>query len=344
MSAFRFLKDKWFYISLIIMVIVVVGTFLLTFKSLDGFTCHGKEFLVPDFVGMDYDETVDRYQNVFTFILLDSIYVKDFPEGAVYQQNPAPGSKVKMGRNIYVIRSSIAPEVVPMPNLRNLSLRQALVTLNAVGLKVDKLDYVEYFARNAVIEQKIKNSVIEPKENVEKGTAITLVMGLGNGIKTTNIPDVVGANIEDVRYLLNRASLNVGAEIFVDSDDKENLFVTRMEPEYSPDASVPLGSMVNVWYRSNKNFDFEWYKQERYRRDSIVERMRIKKMREDRIKYVTDSFNYILRHRSFSYDPKMRAKDMKMKYDKNALFNDDFDFENVSNTDYSIDTNFFYDE
>ena len=344
MSAFRFLKDKWFYISLIIMVIVVIGTFLLTFKSLDGFTRHGKEFLLPDFVGMDYDETVDRYKNVFTFILLDSIYVKDFPEGAIYQQNPASGSKVKKGRNVYIIRSSIAPEVVPMPNLRNLSLRQALVTLNAVGLKVDKLDYVEYFARNAVIEQKIKNSVIEPKEDVEKGTAITLVMGLGNGIKTTNIPDVVGVNIEDVRYLLNRASLNVGAEIFVDSDDKENLFVTRMEPEYSPEALVPLGSMVNVWYRSIKNFDFEWYKQERHRRDSIVERMRLKKMREDKIKYVTDSFNYILRHRSFSYDPKMRAKDMKMKYDKNALFNDDFDFENVSNTDYSIDTNFFYDE
>lgn len=342
------MKDKWFYISLIIMVLVVVGVFEYTFKRLNTFTRHGDEFDVPNFIGMNYAETVEQYQDDFTFLLLDSIYVKDFPEGAVYQQNPAPGAKVKKGRNIYVIRTSIAPEIVKMPNLRNLSLRQAMVSLNIAGLKVDKLEFVDYFARNAVIEQKIKDEVIEPQDDVVKGTAITLVVGLGNGSKTTNLPDLIGVSIKDVKTHINNASLNIGTEIFIDNDDTENLYVSRMEPVYSIETKVPLGSLVNVWYKSIQNFDFEWYKHEKIRRDSIVEVMRRKKMTGDTIQYVIDSFNFILSHRTFSYDSLQRIIDKNLMFrelidnNKDEFTLDSLDF--IDDYDYEIDTNFFYDE
>ena len=348
MKAFRFLKDKWFYISLIIMVLVVVGVFEYTFKRLNTFTRHGDEFDVPNFIGMNYAETVEQYQDDFTFLLLDSIYVKDFPEGAVYQQNPAPGAKVKKGRNIYVIRTSIAPEIVKMPNLRNLSLRQAMVSLNIAGLKVDKLEFVDYFARNAVIEQKIKDEVIEPQDDVVKGTAITLVVGLGDGSKTTNLPDLIGVSIKDVKTQINNASLNIGTEIFIDNDETENLYVSRMEPVYSIETKVPLGSLVNVWYKSIQNFDFEWYKHEKIRRDSIVEVMRRKKMTADTIQYVIDSFNFILSHRTFSYDSLQRIIDKNLMFrelidnNKDEFTLDSLDF--IDDYDYEIDTNFFYDE
>ena len=281
-------------------------------------------------------------------LLLDSIYVKDFPEGAVYQQNPAAGSKVKKGRNVYVIRTSIAPEIVLMPNLRNLSLRQAMVSLNAVGLKVDKLEFIDYFARNAVVEQKIKGEVVTPKQEVVKGTAVTLVVGYGNGEKKTNLPDLVGVRLEDVKNQINNASLNIGTEIFIDDDDPKNLYVIRMEPEYSIDKKVPLGSLVNVWYKSIDNFDFAWYKYEKFRRDSMVESWRVRKLSTDTINYVIDSFNYILKNRKFSYDSVQRALDMQLIFRKiepkpvaieEVIEVDDWNFD-----DYEIDTNFFYDE
>lgn len=348
MKAFRFLKDKWFYISLIIMLLVVVVTFEFTFNRLDRFTRHGEEIVVPDLTGMNYEEVVENYSDEYTFQLLDSIYVKDFPEGAVYQQNPAPGSKVKRGRNVYVIRTSIAPEIVLMPNLRNLSLRQAMVSLNAVGLKVDKLEFIDYFARNAVVEQKIKGEVVAPKQEVVKGTAITLVVGYGNGEKKTNLPDLVGVKLEDVKNQINNASLNIGTEIFIDNDDPKNLYVIRMEPEYSIDKKVPLGSLVNVWYKSIENFDFAWYKYEKFRRDSMVESWRVRKLSTDTINYVIDSFNFILKNRKFSYDSVQRALDMQLIFRKiepkpvvveEVIELNDWDFD-----DYEIDTNFFYDE
>ena len=350
MKLFRFLKDKWFYISLIIMLLIIIGVLEYTFSSLDKFTRHGEEFEVPNMVGMSYDEAVEKYQDEFSFILLDSIYVKDFPEGAVYQQNPASGAKVKQGRNIYIIRTTVAPEIIEMPNLRNLSLRQALVRLNMAGLKVDKLEYVDYFARNAVVEQKIKNKVIEPKEDVVKGSAITLVVGLGNGTQNTNIPDLIGTQLQDVKGVINNASLNIGTEIFIDNDVAENLYVIRMEPEYSAETMVPLGSTINVWYKSIKNFDFNWYKYEKFRRDSMAEVWRVRKFNADTIKYLVDSFNYILKNRKFSYDSIQRLRDMEMMFlDWEAIravridtILDDLEF--LLDDDYEIDTSFFYDE
>lgn len=343
-KAFRFLRDKWFYISLIIMLLLVVGALFFTFKKLDKFTRHGEEFPVPDLVGMNYDEALEVYKDELTFILLDSIYVKDFPEGAVYQQDPAAGQNVKKGRNVYIIRTNIAPEIVKMPNLRNLSLRQAMVSLNMVGLKVDQLEFVDYFARNAVIEQKIKDNVIEPNDDVVKGSAVTLVVGLGNGSRTTNLPDLVGVSIEEAKEKINMASLNIGMEIYIDNDEFDDLYVSRMDPEYSLETMVPLGSTVNVWYRSIKNFDFDWYKYEKFRRDSIAEIWRVKKYSADTIKYLIDSFNYILKNRTFSYDPAQRALDMQMRYQRSEPEELIFDFNDIENVDYEIDTTYFYDE
>ena len=345
MKAFRFLKDKWFYISIAVMILMLGAALEITFKSLNRFTRHGEELLVPDMVGMNYDEAVEQYHDTFTFILLDSIYIKDFPEGAVYQQNPAPGSKVKQGRNMYILRTTIAPEIVVMPNLRNLSLRQAMVSLNAVGLKVEKLEFVDYFARNAVVEQKFKGDVIEPKTDVVKGSAITLVVGLGKGDRNTNLPDIVGVSVDAAKTILNNASLNIGAEVFVDTDDDEFLFVSKTDPDYSFDKMVPLGSVVNVWYRSSKNFDFEWYRHEKFRRDSIVEVMRLKRFKQDTINYVIDSFNFILKYRSFSYDSAARIEDMNMRYDKTLRYDVlELDSLDYFNYDYEFDTTFFYDE
>ena len=348
MKSFRCLKDKWFYISLIIMVLVVVGVFLFTFNRLDKFTRHGEEFPVPNMIGMTYDEAFNQYNSDFTFILLDSIYVKDFPEGAVYQQNPAAGQMVKKGRNLYIIRTTIAPEIVQMPNLRNLSLRQAMVSLSAVGLKVDKLEFVDYFARNAVIEQKFKGEVINPKDDVVKGSAITLVVGLGNGAQTTNLPDLIGAKMENVKSLINNASLNIGTEVLVDDDAADNLYVSRMEPDYSSTTMVPLGSTVNVWYKSIQSFDFQWYKYEKFRRDSMVEAWRLRKFDADTIQYLIDSFNYILKNRSFSYDSLKRVADKRMRYQKPQIIVDEDDatgdFYFWDDIDYEIDTTLFYDE
>lgn len=314
MKFFGFLRDKAFYIHLIIIILAVVGIFELAFGVLDKFTRHGEEYGVPNFIGMDYREMEQRYGEDYTFILMDTVYVKDFPEGAVYQQDPKPDSKVKKGRNIYYVRTCISPEMVKMPNLRNLSLRQAMVTLNSNGLVVDKLVFVDYFARNAVVNQYIDDEVIEPDVMVQKGTAVTLEVGYGTGERLTNIPDLVGMSKSQVLSALHNASLNLGNEINVDNAPDSLMRVSAMEPSYNKDVYLELGSSVNVYYRSENVFDFASYLGERAKKDSMVNAMERNKAPVFEIQMVIDSFNFILTNRRFSFDSIERAQDMELEF------------------------------
>ena len=199
MKAFNFLTKRAFYIHLLIAIALVIIIIEVVFFSLRSYTRHGDEIIVPDFVGLNCDSVLEVYADDFNFILLDSVYSKSLPEGSVYQQDPMPDSKVKKGRNLYYVKVSEAPEMVVMPNLRNLSLRQAIVTLRANGLKVDELEYVDHFAKNAVVDQMFDGDTIQPGEQLTKGSAVRLIVGYGRDDKKTHLPNLLTVKRENVK-------------------------------------------------------------------------------------------------------------------------------------------------
>ncbi len=136
MGKLSFLKQKKFYINLLLIVALSFVLLWLTIKMLNIYTRHGKVYEMPDFSGMTTPEVERAYGKDYNFILIDSIYSKTQAPGTIVQQDPLPGSKVKHGRNVYYIIVAIEPERTNMPNLNNLSLRQALVLLESSGLEV----------------------------------------------------------------------------------------------------------------------------------------------------------------------------------------------------------------
>ena len=327
MKAFNFLTQRAFYINMLIIIALIIIIIEAVFVSLDSYTRHGDEIVVPDFVGQNCDSILEQYADVFHFVMLDSIYAKNLPEGSFFQQDPLPNSNVKKGRNLYYIKVSEAPEKVSMPNLRNLSLRQAMVLLKSNGLKVSELEYVDHFAKNAVVEQKFNGEIIEPGNEIVKGSAVKLLVGYGRDDKKTHLPNLLTVKKDNVKNLLHEASLNIGKEIFMDfEEDESKLKVYKMEPAYDIQTLITLGSTVDVWYRSENQFDFYSYGRELFKKDSILSVMKKKKLSDDTIKYVTDSFDYIITHRLFKYDSISR------EYDKNIVLEKDF-FEYIHRDD-----------
>lgn len=256
MGHFEFLKQKKFYIHLLIIILLSFILMWLAFKSLNGYTRHDKVYTMPDFVGQNYLEVQEEYDRDFHFILIDSIYPKGQEPGSIIQQDPLPGSKVKRGRNVYYIIVATTPEKTEMPNLKNLSLRQALGLLEANGLEVDKLIYEDFFAKNAVIEQLYQGQVIEPGTEIVKGSKVSLRVGIGQDKKKIEIPNLLGRPAAEVKRLLNVAGLNLGTENYDDSDSLQYMKVSRMQPGPSS-GLVEAGTFVNIWYRSSKKFDFD---------------------------------------------------------------------------------------
>ena len=318
MKAFNFLTKRAFYINLLIIIALVVIIIEVAFFSLKGYTRHAEEIVVPDFVGLNCDSVLEVYKDDFHFILLDSVYTQKLPEGSIFQQNPLPNSNVKKGRNLYYVKVSEAPEKVVMPNLRNLSLRQAMVLLRNNGLSVSDLEFVEHFAKNAVVDQKFEGDVIEPGTELIKGSKIRLVVGYGDDDKKTHLPNLMTAKESDVKRMIHEASLNMGKEIYMDTDADDRYRVFKMNPVYDIESLVTLGSTVDVWYRSESQFDFDSYGRELFKKDSVLAVMKKKKFAEDTIKYVTDSFDYILTHRRFKFDS------LSKEYDKNLVFERDY--------------------
>jgi beta-lactam-binding protein with PASTA domain len=270
MGFFYFLGRKKFYLHFLIAIVFAIVLLWAVLMSLDKFTRHGDVYIVPDFKGKTVPELLsNKYGDFFDLQVIDSIYDKHNEKGTVIMQNPLPGAIVKQGRNVYLTIVAEAPENVLMPNLKNLSLRQALVTLEAHDLPVGQLEYVDYFARNAVVDQMVNGEPVEPDTEIAKGTVIDLEVGKGRVEAKVPLPLLIAMKPEQVKRALHFASLNLGREYYLDDKNPEHARVYKTRPEALTKDMLSLGQKVHVWYRSDEQFDFESYL-EQFKQDTVA--------------------------------------------------------------------------
>ena len=269
MGRFSFLKEKKFYLNLLLIVILSGVLLWLTFRLLDRYTRHGNVYIMPDFVGQDFQQVKHDNSKDFNFILIDSVYPKGQQPGSIYQQDPLPGSKIKKGRNVYAIIVAVTPEKTVMPNLKGISLREAIGRLESSGLDVDHLEYVTYSYKNNVIDQYYLGQPIEKGTELVKGSKITLHVGIGDDKSYIKVPNLIGKSAEEVKRLLNLAGLNLGKEEREDNDSIQYMCVRRMTPGPSSGAVKP-GTYVDVCYHSSRTLDFKKEMKELLHEDSLA--------------------------------------------------------------------------
>lgn len=269
MGYFHFLREKKFYINLLIILLTCGALLWLTFRLLDKYTRHDEVYTMPDFVGQDFQEVKHEYSKDFNFILIDSVYPKGQQPGSIFQQDPLPGSKIKKGRNVYAIIVAVTPEKTLMPNLKNISLREAIGRLDSNGLEVDHLDYVPYSYKNNVIQQFYQNQPIEEGTELVKGSKIVLQVGIGDNKDKVKVPNLIGKPAMEAKRILNLTGLNLGKETWEDRDSTQYMCVRRMSPGPSS-GSVEAGTFIDVSYHSSRTLDFKKEMQELLHEDSLT--------------------------------------------------------------------------
>jgi len=258
MKFFSFLGKLKFYKHLGIAIVVSVILYVCIFVFLNIFTRHAKIIIVPDFYGSSLSDIKnENLLNEFEFIITDSVYDISKEKGSIIQQNPLPYSKVKKHRKIYLTVVAGMTEKIFMPNLVDLSLRQALATIEISGLQLGYLDYIQHFAENAVLEQVFRGEIINPDTLIEKRSKIDLVLGTGNSGRKTVVPLLIAKKQKNAIKLINQASFNIGKEYYLDGNDTANARIYKQEPAWDSDSLLNHGDFVNVWYRSDLDFDFD---------------------------------------------------------------------------------------
>jgi eukaryotic-like serine/threonine-protein kinase len=252
MSLKDFLLSKVFLRSLVLAVMIGIGILIVLLIWLNFYTRHGQARPVPDFTGLTVEQASDlAEENKLRYQIIDSVYTTAVERGAVAEQNPKPGFKVKKKRNIMLTINAFKPEMVAVPNLIDMSLRQASKVLESSGLELGQRTYKPDLSINFVIEQHYRGRRINPGDSIQKGSVIDIVVGKGLSNERTNIPQLVGMKLDPAKNRIMESSLVLGTFIYDKTirtgADSAKAFVYKQNPEYRDGSSVPIGSDIYLW-------------------------------------------------------------------------------------------------
>lgn len=251
----QFLVSRVFVINLVLAIVIVLGAFFAINTYLKNATMHGDKIPVPALIGknmVQVDSTLLRED--LRYEIIDSVFEETAEPGQVLDQTPLAFSDVKPGRTIYLTINTLTPPEVSIPNLKNMSLRQAVATLQVLGLQLHKLEYEPDICTDCVLKQLLGNDLLEPGTMIPKGSAVTLVLGQGMGGAEVQVPYLIGLNLNDaVRALIDK-SLNPGDINYIDCDTRQDsniAIVSRQSPSFYPGNTLAFGNEITLWFTSD---------------------------------------------------------------------------------------------
>jgi beta-lactam-binding protein with PASTA domain len=250
-----FFNSKTFFRHLFAALIVYSAIIWVILRLISNYTLHGKTIPVPNLKGKKMEVVEKMLQEVdLKFMVIDSVYVAEKPKGSVIEQNPAPGFQVKKSRTVYLTLNAFNPPKVKLPELKDVSLRQATAMLETYGLEVGNLSYVPDFAKDAVIEMEYRGKKITAGTMIVKGEKIDLVLGDGLEGEKIELPNFLGLSRKKVIDLLKENKLNIGAEVFdADVTDSSKAKVYRQIPPFRVGEEIVQGRTVDFFFTNDLN-------------------------------------------------------------------------------------------
>lgn len=237
---------------------ILVALFLLTLLWLNIYTHHGEALQVPNLVGLSLNDASNLLGNEeLHYQIIDSVFQPDKKPGIVVEQQPTPGSFVKSYRDVYITINARTPPGIPIPDVRDLSLRPAQALLENMGLHVVNVEYVPSEFSNLVKDLKYQGRILAPGQAIPAGSMVTLVVGRkalpSDGM--LSMPDLTNMNLQEATSLINNDMLTLGAINFTEQptsdEDKANFVVYKQLPAAGD--SIPAGNAVTIWLTRNQN-------------------------------------------------------------------------------------------
>lgn len=239
---------------LILAPFVVAGVLVLgAWVWLGTYTRHGVQVEVPDLGSLSLPEAEQLLKPLSLELeVIDSVYNDAAAKGVVVDQDPKGGKYVKPDRTVYVVMNASEPKMLNMPDLVNLSKRQAISIMDILGLKVAEVEYRPDPCFDCVLQQLYKGQPIAPDSRIRKGEAITLVLGQGQKGQQIPVPDLRGLGFAEMKEVLSMASLKLGLVVEVqgcgnNGCDTALAVVSRQFPAAGPEDWISPGGMVDVW-------------------------------------------------------------------------------------------------
>jgi len=176
-----FLKSRTFFIQIGLALLAIIILIFIVLRWLSSSTNHGEFVVVPDFAKMSVPEMRKAIEDAdLRYVVLDSAnFNPDYPRFSIIEQDPVAGNKVKEGRKIYFTVNPSGYKKVTIPNVIQVTQRNATSMLRAVGLDVQRVTYIDQIGKNMVYYVKYKGKRITEGQKLPKTSKVELVCGNG---------------------------------------------------------------------------------------------------------------------------------------------------------------------
>ena len=181
MKLIRFIYSGVFFKNIFYISCLTILVVLSVFFGLGFVTQHNKYVKVPELFGLNVSKAIETAKNKSLNIkILDSAkFNPNYPPLTVLEQFPNHNKEVKKGRKIYLTLNPVGYKKMKVPNVIQITLRNAETLLNAVGFEVGELIYKDNIGKDMVLEIRHEGKKIEPGHALQKRKKIDLVLGNG---------------------------------------------------------------------------------------------------------------------------------------------------------------------
>lgn len=251
-SWIRYIEERILLRNLVLAFLILIFGMAIIMQLLKLYTRHNHDLSVPDFAGLSIGDAMEvARKRDLRVEIFDSVFLADFERGTVVEQHPRAGFMVKKNRKIFLTMNAMNPEKIAMPNLVDLTFRQARDKLESFGLKVGRIAYEPDMGQNMVLSQRMNGHNLVPGDSVVKGAKIDLVLGKGLSDERAAVPNLVGLTLEDANLKASEQFLSIGAAVhdqtIVTPEDEMKAIIFKQKPESGSGMTLPMGSDIAVW-------------------------------------------------------------------------------------------------
>ena len=144
-------------------------------------TKHGDFVVVPDLSGRTIIEFQEELSELnLKYVISDSgNYNPEFKVNSVLGQLPMANAKVKDGRKIYLTLNASDFEMIKIPKITKITVRQARKTIESLGFIFGEIEYVDDIARDEVISISHEGNELNEGDFLKKTSIIDFKLGNG---------------------------------------------------------------------------------------------------------------------------------------------------------------------
>ena len=168
------------YVHLLAVGVIACLIVYITLKSMDVYTNHNQAVIIPDVRGLQIEDAAPFFaKNMLKYEVIDSVFGEGTP-GAIQKLSPDANSTVKKNRIVYITIYAKTEETAEIPDIAEISFREARAQLKARGFLDIETKYVTGEFRDLTVGVEYGGKMQKSGTRVPLRAKLILVVSDGN--------------------------------------------------------------------------------------------------------------------------------------------------------------------